>query len=175
MYAYHDESAASVEASATELFDFIDDQTHLSSHMSKPSWMMAGGTMSVEYDSERGRAVGSRLTLSGTVLGIRLKVEERVTERHPPYRKVWETEGRPQLLIIGPYQMGFEITPAGQSVSLRVFIHYSLPTIWWQRPLGFLFAKAYAHWCTKRMADDAARHFASHTTDALTSTSTKRA
>lgn len=175
MYAHSYKSAALVDASAVELFEFIDDHARLSSHMSKPSWMMAGGTMTIEYDSEHGKAVGSKLTLRGNVLGIKLKVEERVTERNPPYRKVWETEGQPQLLIIGPYQMGFEITPTGQSMSLRVFINYSLPTVWWQQPLGFLFAKAYARWCTQRMANDAARRFAIGTANAFTSTSTKRA
>jgi hypothetical protein len=115
--------------------------------------------MAIESDRENGKAVGSTLTLHGTVLGIPLSVEERVIERCPPHRKVWETQEQPVLLIIGPYQMGFEINPSGNQVSLRVFINYSLPSIWWQRLLGRMFAKAYASWCTLRMANDAAMRF----------------
>src|SRR2546423_1316569 len=114
MYVHSYESTALVAAMASELFDHIDDHVRLSSHMSKPSWMMAGGSMTVDSDSGGGKAVGSRLTLNGNVLGIKLKVEEQVTERNPPYRKVWETIGQPNLLIIGSYQMGFEIKPVDQ-------------------------------------------------------------
>lgn len=175
MYPYSYQSTALVETSAAELFEFVDDPAHLSSHMSKPSWMMAGGSMIIESDSENGKAIGSKLILRGTMLGIALSVEERVTERRPPYRKVWETEGQPALLIIGPYQMGFEIKPTGQQLLLSVFINYSLPTIWWQRLLGTLFAKTYARWCTQRMANDAANRFSSRAATPLTSVTTKRA
>lgn len=175
MYPFSYQSTALVEATASELFEFVDDHARLSSHMSKPSWMMAGGTMAIESDSEKGKAVGSKLILRGTVLGIGLSVEERVTERWPPYRKVWETVGQPALLIIGPYQMGFQISPAGHQISLSVFINYSLPSIWWQRPLGLLFAKAYARWCTQRMANDATKRFSNPATNPFNSTTTKRA
>ena len=38
-------------------------------------------------------------------------VEEIVTARQPPLRKVWRTIGVPRLLVIGEYRMGIEITP----------------------------------------------------------------
>lgn len=160
MYPYGYQSAELVNASPEALFAYADDHGRLSSHMSKRSSMMAGGTMSIECDSGNGKAIGSKIALRGTVLGLSLEVEERVTERQPPLRKVWETEGEPRLLVIGPYQMGFELTPVERSTLLRVFINYSLPKRGWGRLVGVLFARLYARWCTMRMAKDAARHFA---------------
>lgn len=91
------------------------------------------------------------------VLGIPLSVEEVVIERSPPFRKVWNTIGRPQLVVIGAYRMGYKITPI--SSSLRVFIDYALPDgpiSYW---LDHLFGNIYARWCTQRMTNDAATHF----------------
>jgi hypothetical protein len=127
--------------------------------MSKRSWMMGGGSMTIETDAMHGQAVGSQLRLKGTVWGLRLWLEEVVTERIPPRRKVWETVGRPRLLVIGSYQMGFDIVPAGRGSSLKVFIDYALPTAWFGRWLGLVFARSYANWCTTRMSHDAAQHF----------------
>ena len=74
--------------------------------------------------------------------------------------------GAPRLLVIGPYRMGFEVTPRGSGALLRVFIDYAVPTPWPERWLGRLFGGYYAHWCTQSMVDDAVRHFASHATTA---------
>ena len=98
--------------------------------------------------------------LSGRVLGVPLSVEEIVTERQPPLSKVWQTIGVPRLLVIGRYEMGFEITPQGASSLLCVFIDYALPETPLARWLGRLLAPSYASWCTESMAEDAAKHFA---------------
>ena len=146
-------------APAEEVFAFVDDHSKLSSHMSRRSWMMGGGAMSIETDAMGGRAVGSKIRLSGSVLGVLLSVEEVVIERLPPHRKMWRTCGEPKLLVIGAYQMGVDVEPRGKESLLRVFIDYAYPTrgIW--RLLGSLFAVSYAKWCTGRMAHDAAEHF----------------
>ena len=43
----------------------------------------------------------------GPVFGLPLSLEEAVTERVPPRRKVWETIGRPKLLLRN-YRMGLK-------------------------------------------------------------------
>jgi hypothetical protein len=159
-YARHFAMAARVAAPADDVFALVDDHARLSAHMSRRSWAMGGGSMTVESDSARGQAVGSRLMLHGIVFGLRLFVEEAVVERTPPYRKVWETVGEPRLLVIGRYRMGFDIEQQGTSSLLTVFIDYDLPTRWTSRWLGALFGSGYARWCAARMANDAARHFA---------------
>ena len=159
MLSRHYEYKSDVLAPVEEVFAYADDQTRLSSHMSQSSWKMGGGEMKIESDQGRGQAVGSKIRLSGRVLGINLFVDEVVTERTAPRRKVWETIGQPRLLIIGHYRMGFEIAPRGGGSAFRVFIDYALPERGIARWLGILFGQFYARWCTKQMATDAAKHF----------------
>jgi hypothetical protein len=149
-----------IAARVGDVFAFLDEHGRLATHMAKPTIAMGGGRMAVELDRGRGQAVGSKLRLVGTAFGIRLGVEEVITERAPPYRKAWKTVGEPRLLVIGPYRMGFDIEDLGKSSRLTVFIDYELPGRAPWRWVGKLLGHAYARWCTERMAEDAERHFA---------------
>lgn len=153
---------ATIAAPAAALFDYLDDPRRLGAHMSRPSWRMLGATMAYQLDAAGGRAVDSHIRLSGRLLGLRLFVDEVVTIHDVPARKVWRTVGRTRLLVVGDYEMGFEITPSGAASQLRIFISWSLPhgPAWL---LGWLLGGPYARWCVTRMKADAARHFASVT------------
>jgi hypothetical protein len=157
-YARHAEAAAFVAASPHRLFAHLDDPRRLGGHMEKPSAMMLGGAMRYAFDAGEGRSVGAVIKMSGDVLGFSVGLEEVITER-TPMRKVWETRGETNLLVIGPYRMGFDITPAGEGAELRVFIDYDLPQRGAGRVLGALFGAVYARWCVEHMANDAARRF----------------
>ncbi len=161
MMTQHYETNAFVPAPMDRVFAFIDDHTRMSSHMSKSSWQMGGGRMEIQLDEAQGKSVGSRIRLAGRAFGIELSVEEVVTERNPPYRKVWETIGSPRLLVIGPYRMGCELSPQENGSMLRVFIDYALPERVPARWLGRLFGRYYAKWCVQQMVDDVLEHFAS--------------
>lgn len=52
------ESVARITATPTELFAYLDDPAHLSAHMDRPSWMMAGGSMHLSLDAAQGKAPG---------------------------------------------------------------------------------------------------------------------
>ena len=158
-YAHTDHVIVDVSAPPAQVFDHLDDQTRLGGHMEKPSMMMMGGRMTYEFDAEKGQAVGSVIKMGGSFLGLELAVDEIVTVREPPRLKIWETQGRPRILIMSAYRMGFEITPAGDASRLRIFIEYDHPKKAIGQILGALFAPMYARWCVKRMADDAARKF----------------
>jgi AhpD family alkylhydroperoxidase len=160
------ECSGVVLAPPERVFPHLDDHARLSSHMSESSWMMGGGRMQIELDADHGRKAGSRIRLAGRVLGIRLSVEEVVTERNPPRRKVWETTGVPKLLVIGRYRMGFELSPSGNDSVLRVFIEYALPAKAPARWLGRLLGGCYARWCARRMVEDAVKRFISPAPDA---------
>lgn len=116
--------------------------------------------MSYRLDAAQGQAAGSKIVMTGTALGLRLRVDEVVTEHAPPRRKTWETTSEPRLLVIGAYRMGFTIEPDGPASRLRVFIDYDLPKRQPARTLGRLLGRAYAQWCVRQMARDAAAHFA---------------
>jgi hypothetical protein len=161
MVAYTGSAAFSdiIDAPVDRLFDFLDDQSNLSSHMSKSSWMMLGSTMDVYMDAESTRAVGSKFGFRGAIVGVPLAVDEVVIGREPPLRKTWETVGEPCLWVIGRYRMGLELTPRGATTNMRVFIDYALPAGGLPRVLGRLFGNTYARWCTRKMVSDARRHY----------------
>ena len=159
MYMHHHETIVAIAASPEDVFAFVDDHAKLSAHMNKRSWMMAGGRMSVETDAQHGKAVGSKIRMSGAMLGLTLALEEAVTERSPPWRKVWETIGAPQLVVVGSYRMGVQIKPNEKGCELQVFIDYMLPSSGVGRWLGKAFGRSYARWCTEKMANDTRQHF----------------
>lgn len=152
------ESTALVAASPEVLFDWLDDPARLGAHMSGFSVMMGGGAMSYEFDNNQGRALGSRIKLNGQAFGIDLSLEEVITQWEPPSRKAWRTVGQPRLVVLGGYDMGFDIRPAGGGSRLRVWIDYGLP----ERGLGRrvpVLGALYARWCVRQMVSDAVRHF----------------
>ena len=158
-YSYHEDASTLVNTHAARLFEYLDDQRHLSAHMSKSSWMMLGSRMTIVTDAGGGRGVGSRLTLTGSVLGIPLGVAGVVTRHEPPRYKAWETVGSPRLLVIGAYRTALEITPVDATSRVRVSIDYDLPDRGISRWLGKLLGRWYARWCVDRMVGDVAEHF----------------
>lgn len=144
---------------AGRLFAHLDDPRRLARHMERPSLMTAGASMRIETDEHLGQAVGSLIRMTGRVLGMHLSVAETVTRRNPPHEKVWETIGEPRLLVMGAYRMGFSISQLQQGSRLVVFIDYRLPASGISKWLGWLLGRAYAAWCTRRMADDAKTAF----------------
>lgn len=158
-FPLHREALAEIAADAGAVFAVLDDHRRLSAHMEKPSLMMAGATMTTELDSLRGQAVGSVIRMKGRILGMSLQVEEVVIHHEPPVRKTWETRGQPRLLVIGRYQMGFELSPAAAGTRLRVWIDYSLPSGLAGRWLGKRLGQVYAEWCVTRMVRDAVEFF----------------
>ena len=57
--------------------------------------------------------------------------------------------------MIGSYRMGFTLSPEDDHSRLVVFIDYQLPPRGFACGLGQIFGRAYAAWCTRRMASDA--------------------
>jgi hypothetical protein len=150
----HKEASAQVGAPPERVFAHLDDQTHLAEHMSRPSLMMGGGRMTYDFDEGQGQAVGSHIRMGGTAFGLKLFVDEVVTERVPPARKVWRTVGSPTLIVIEHYEMGFEVAPANGGSMLRVWIDYELRSRGLARVMPWL-ADSYARWCVQRMTRDA--------------------
>lgn len=154
----HMETAAHIAADRHQVFAHLDDQTRLAEHMGKPSLMMGGGTMTYEFDEQNGRAVGSHIRMGGSAFGLQLSLDEVITERIPPRRKVWRTVGTPRLVVIGSYEMGFELSATDEGSALRVWIDYELPPSGLARFVPAL-GDAYAGWCVKQMAGEAVRVF----------------
>ena len=157
-FTFHHETHAILRTSVEAAFEHLDDFKKLSAHMERPSAMMLGSRMEICTDDSGGRSVGSHVRMNGQVMGIPVSLEEVVVEREPPLRKAWETVDA-QLLVIGPYRLGFELERRGEACNLRVFIDYDWPKRGLGRFAATLFAKGYARWCTQQMVDDAAKRF----------------
>ena len=153
----HYEENSIISAKTEDIFAYIDDHKRFSSHMNRSSWMMGGGKMNTWVDKKKGREVGSHIRLDGLVFGIRLSLDEVVTEHQPPYLKAWKTVGNPKLLIIGHYQMKVKIKPQKNTSLMLVSIDYELPktNIW----LGKLFSGRYAKWCVQQMLKGTSNYF----------------
>ena len=158
-FPFHHENSGLVNAPVERVFAFLDDPKALAAHMGAPSMMMLGSHMSIDVDAGGGHVIGSKVRMHGRMLGIRLSLEEVITERKVPDMKVWETIGTPNLLVIAHYRMGFELTRKGAASLVRVFIDYSLPINAPGSWFGSLLGAVYARWCTKQMVTGAARHF----------------
>jgi len=157
-YSKHLEKTSSISADASTIFDFIDDHVKFSSHMNKSSWMMGGGRMMTEVDEYKGQKVGSHIKMSGKVMGVNLFLDEVVTEYSRPIRKVWKTVGNINLLVIGNYQMGVELTPENNNTNLKVFIDYDLPS-GGSKVIGVIFGRMYANWCIDQMLNGVINQF----------------
>jgi len=155
LYDHTAEYSAVIQSPVDRVFDWLDDQTRLAQHMAQRSWKMGWGKMEIELDGRRGRALGAHIVLRGRVLGVDLSLDEVVTRYEPPLRKTWKTVGEPRLLVIGAYEMGFELVPLEATTRLRVTISYRLPTAGVALWLGRLFGKSYAAWCVRKMVEDA--------------------
>lgn len=155
----HYENQAVIPASGNEVFQYANNHANFSSHMSKSSWMMGGGGMDTHADERKFQEVGSHLQMKGTVFGVKLFLDEVVTKHNPPFNKEWQTVGNLNLLVIGHYKLGFEITSSDGRSKLKVYIDYELPkspkTYW----LGILFGEMYAKWCVKKMLTDTQTYF----------------
>jgi len=158
-YAEHYEKSTLVASAPAALFAYLDDPSTLSGHMAKSSWRMGGGKMTIEVDAGQWKRVGSTARLAGKAFGMPLSVQTRLTDYHPPQRKVWETIGEPRLLVIGPYRMGIDLSPKREITRLNIFIDYDLPK---ERPyswFGGVLGRAYARWCVISMLEDTVSQF----------------
>lgn len=107
--------------------------------------------MKTIMDEGEGIQIGSHIIMEGSVWGMKVSLDEVVTKREPPYIKEWKTVGSPNLIVIGHYVMGVNITAQGNGSKLIVFIDYEYPNknVW----LGKLFGKIYAKWCVRQMVN----------------------
>ena len=159
-YSRHAEATGDVAATPAAVFEYLDRPERLSAHMQRSSWQLAGATMAIETDTGRGQQVGSRISLSGRMLGLRLFVEAEVKRRQVPLLKVWETIGEPRLLVLGCYRMSVSVSPRGSRSHVTIAIDYAIPEKPPTRWLGMLLGAMYARWCVTQMIRDLVRQSA---------------
>ena len=151
------QASSIINAANKAVFAFVNDHRQFSAHMSQSSWMMGGGSMQTTTDEHHGQKLGSHIRMHGTIFGLKLFLDEVITQYHPPHSKAWKTVGDIQLLVIGHYRMKLALKPLSDHTSqLTISIDYDLPqTNPWLGTLG----PFYARWCVHRMLRDTQNHF----------------
>lgn len=157
----HYEESSLVAATPNEIFGYADNHRNFSAHMNKSSVMMVGSSMNTHPDEKNFQEVGSHLRMDGNVLGIKLFLDEVVTQYNPPFQKEWQTVGDLSLVVIDHYQLGFKIEPENINSKLTVYINYDLPKAIGAYLVGYLFGEMYAKWCVRQMLNGVKKHFKS--------------
>ncbi len=155
----HLEESVVVSVSPDVIFAYADDQGNFSAHMNQSSWMMAGSKMETHTDEGEGKKVGSHITMSGNVLGVKLFLDEVITIHDFPLQKEWQTVGNINLLVIDHYTLGFKIKPYAARSQFTVYIDYDLPKSWKTRVLGVRLGGMYAKWCVRQMTQGVQNNF----------------
>lgn len=151
-----------VPATPDALFDYLDNPAHFGSPLAISPLTISALTptpsqLQHEHDPHEGRTAG----FATDIARLPPSLEEVVAERRRPHRKTLRAFGRPDLLVIGVYQLGFEIRPAGKFCILRVFVNYNHPSSGIGRLLGSMFGQFCARWWIRRVAEGVATHFQS--------------
>jgi hypothetical protein len=155
----HGEAACELRVPASTDFEHIDQPERLSAHMARPSWQLAGASMTIETDGGGGRRVGSHVRLADRMLEILLRVEGVVVEREPPKLKTWETIGQPRLMVIGRYHTSVRMDAWNDRSHVTISIDYALPAGAPVRWLGKAFGSLYANWRVRQMVRDLVHRF----------------
>jgi hypothetical protein len=155
----HFEQSIDLHASVNAVYAHLDDFERLGAHMMHSSWMMAGSAMRYEFDAARGRKLGAKVRIVGAFLGIKLVIDEEISRYEPPLHKAWNTVGKPKMIIMRGYSLGFDLAATAGGCRLKVFIDYELPEHGSARWLGKMFGAPYARWCVTSMIADASKAF----------------
>lgn len=143
------------DSAPDEVFKCIDDLGVTGMHMTTSSVMMMGSKLHLEYLTENHSGPGTRYRWSGKMLGISMDFTVEVTKWIAGKEKVWETIGKPKMIIYSWYQMHL-MTASGPNNRTKacLSISYEKPLGFLNRVLSFLFANWYCRWCLRHMLDD---------------------
>jgi hypothetical protein len=144
-----------IKAAPEKVFGFVDDIQHTGWHMKKSSMAMMGSKLTLEVLSKNKTGLGATYRWYGQVMGMAMDFSEEVTEWVKNKRRVWETTGKPKLIIMNGYKMWFEVEPVKNKTRITFGITYDLPRDLRGKILGAISAKWYSKWCLKSMTQDA--------------------
>jgi hypothetical protein len=144
-----------IAARPEAVFSYADDIRNIGWHMTESSMPLMGSKLNVQIVSKNPTGLGASYRWYGKVMGLTIDFTETVTKWVRNKERVWSTIGEPQIIIIGNYEMWFNLEPAGAKTRLTFGIRYDLPRPLFWRLVGFLLGGPYSRWCLKNMCGDA--------------------
>jgi hypothetical protein len=148
-----------INASVSQVFQFMDDLAKTGMHMSERSMMMMGSKLKIEHLPSPEKGMGAIFRWSGKMMGLPIDFTETVTIWKENEEKVWETIGSPQMIILGWYQMRLTTEPSEKGTLASMEIQYTPPKGFFYKLLSAVFARWYADWCLGKMLGDTKNKF----------------
>ncbi len=142
-------------APAEKVFSCIDDLGVTGMHMTKPSAMMMGSKLHLDFLTKQHTGLGSKYQWTGTMMGMEMDFTVEVTKWVEGVEKVWETVGEAKMIIYSWYRMHLLVYPKENMSQAELSISYEKPKGWFAGIISFLFADWYCNWCLKKMLGDA--------------------
>jgi len=137
------------------VFPVLDDLGVTGTHMTTSSAMMMGSKLELEYLTSHHTGLNSSYRWMGKMMGLSMDFTVKVVKWDSPKEKVWETIGRPTLIIYSWYRMALRLNRTDRGTDAILSITYEKPKRVFARLLCFLFADWYCRWCLRKMLGDA--------------------
>ena len=139
------------------VFETMDDLGVTGMHMTQSSAMMAGSKFRLTFLTSQQKGTGTCYRWYGNFLGMKIDFTVVVTRWIYGIEKVWETVGKPRLLIFSWFSMYLHTTKLTNGTLAELSISYKKPNGWFFRLVSALFAKKYCRWCLNNMFGDTRR------------------
>lgn len=146
-----------IDSSRENVFETLDNLGVTGIHMTKPSAMMMGSKLRLEYLTANHTGLGSKYRWTGTMMGMKLDFTVQVTKWVNGTEKTWETIGESQMIIYSWYRMHLLVKSTEDGSEVELSITYEKPRGWFAKIISFLCAGWYGNWCLKNMLNDAKR------------------
>lgn len=144
-----------IHAPVSAVFSHVDDIRNTGWHMTESSMPLMGSKLNLEIISKKPTGLGATYRWYGKVMGLTMDFTETVTQWERNRARVWKTIGKPRIIIMGNYEMWFNLKPVGDKTRLTFGIAYDLPRSFFWKIVGLLLAAPYSRWCLRNMCRDA--------------------
>lgn len=146
-----------INASPEKVFETLDDLGVTGMHMTRPSAMMMGSKLHLQYLTENQKGLGSKYRWTGKMMGMKMDFTVEVTRWIKGVEKTWETIGAAKMIIYSWYRMNLLVSKQGSRALAELSIAYKKPKGWFAGIISFLFADWYCRWCLNNMLNDTKR------------------
>jgi len=147
-----------INSSPEKVFSYMDDINHTGMHMTKSSMPMFGSKLELKQVSINPTGLDAAHRWFGRIMGFRMDFTVKVTKWIKDKEKMWETIGKPKLIIMAWYRMHLFLTPKDRSTLVELSISYTKPKSFFYRILSFLLAGWYCKWCLQNMLSDSKKN-----------------
>src|SRR5689334_281254 len=138
-----------IHSAPEKVFIYMDNLGNTGMHMMESSAMMMGSKLQLEQLSKNRTGLDSKFRWYGKMMGLKMDFTVVVTKWIKSREKVWETVGKPKMIILGWYQMHLLLSSLGGGTLAELSISYTYPQHVFGKILAFFFSRWYGNWCLK--------------------------